>query len=138
MTRSPWNFVAASSWIIWSGRDCDGGRVVGADGVAQRSGELGELAVALDATELRGGGEHAGGHPPQAHVAASSASASTVGSSRPAPRPAKRSSAGSTGHDMRVIHLLTVGVSQAAVTTAIGDSVGVHAVLGPRVGRCRR
>src|SRR5437763_16613367 len=69
MTRSPWNFVAASRWIIRSGCDSDGGRVVGADGVTEGSCELRELAVALDATELRRGGQHPGGRPPQAHVA---------------------------------------------------------------------
>ncbi len=48
------------------------------------------------------------------------------------------SSGSSAGHDMRVIHLLADGAGQAVVTTAIGDFCGIHAVLGPRPGSCRR
>jgi hypothetical protein len=45
------------------------GRGVGADGVWQGGGELWELALALDASELFGRGEHPGGGPAQAHAA---------------------------------------------------------------------
>ena len=47
----------------------DGGRSRDSELPLQRRGERGQLAVALNAAELRFGGEHAGGRPAQRHLA---------------------------------------------------------------------